>query len=480
VKALALQDALRTLSQQGKLFEINEELSPEIEIPWLSIELAKLRDNALLYNQVSKKDFRITTNLFYRKLHVMLNAESEEQIINRASKIITLIEPIVGMGRDKLHLLASLAWIADYYPETRVSLGPSTKILQGYELDLTTLPAFKHSSLEEYPVMPNPVIVATLASRGESDLSIQRVQLVDEKTMIIHVPRNSRLQFLIEEASKRGENLQAAVVLGAPPSLYPPAHLSWMSFTEKILLGGVISETKLAIAKLEGEMYVPVPAEAIILGEIVPGDERPEGKMLYEDGEVIGGSPMPVMHAKKLIVKNPSTLYYSTIHPTRSDTAELYKLLSKLLLLKYKDLLPDVLDVTFLGEDAFRTVVVKVDATHRERLINAGINALSLSKLLNPYTDTVILVGPEVDTTDASSLIKALIENVDPDKDIIKIESPGYEPLSRKEKRGSLVILATCPNEPRKPRKIEARLEATPRSREFLQGLLAKVTKEQL
>ncbi|MCI4408054.1 MAG: UbiD family decarboxylase [Thermofilum sp.] len=475
---MTISDLLMAFFQRGKLLEINNEVSPDFEIPWLSIELAKHFDHALLYSKVSGKTPRVLTNVFYKKIYLALNAGSEEQIINRASRVVSLIEPLSPIQKDKLHLLASLAWIADYYPEVKESQSSTIRVLQGYDLDLTLIPALKHSSQEEYPVMTNPLIIATLDSVDETEITVQRVQVVDEKTLLLHVPRNSRIQHLIEEASRRGKPLKVAVVLGAPASIYPSAFLSWLSFTEKLLLAGVISETKIATTKLEDNIYVPFSFQTTVIGEIVPGDERPEGKMLYENGEVLGGTPMPVIHAKKILMESNPIIYYSTIHPTQSDIAELFRLVEKIFLLNYKNLLPNVIDLTFLGNDAFRTVVAKVNTFKREKLINTGINLLSLSKTLNPYTDTIILVGPNTNIHNHLQLLKTIIENVDPDKDVIKIPQQDYETFPRRSGRGSLIIFATSQKEGEKPETVESYLEPTSRSQKIFGEILDKLARQ--
>jgi len=326
--------------------------------------------------------------------------------------------------------------------------------------------------------MPNPLIVVSLGAIEESDILVQRVQILDEKTMLLHVPQGSRLQYLIEEASRRGETLKVAVVLGAPVSIYPSAYLSWISFTEKMLFAGVISETKIATIRLEENLYVPFPSQMIIVGEIVPGEEQPEGKMLYENGDVIGGTPMPVIHAKKILTENNPIIYYSTIHPIHSDTVELYKLVSKLFLLSYKSLLPNIIDLTFLGYDAFRTVIAKVNTSSREKLINTGINLLSFSKILNPYIDTVILVGRETNIQDTSHVLKALLENVDPDKDIISISSQEYESIPRRNRKENLIIFATRQREADKVSSTESYPEPTPRSQKILSDVLNKLVQQ--
>ncbi|ABL77501.1 UbiD family decarboxylase [Thermofilum pendens] len=471
---MSLKETLKLLESSDKLMRIGGELAPSIEIPWLSIQLSRETDKALLYDRVKGGALSLATNLFYGKLPLVLNAPSVERIIERAARVLHLLSTPAAQPTDKLGLLASLAWIADYYPTVKEAPGGAVRILQGYDVNLLEMPFLKHSREEEYPVLVNPIIVASSRATGDREIASQRVQVVDEKTMVLHVPRGSPLQFLIEKSSRSRSSLDVGILAGTVPALYPASLLTWLTPVDKILLAGVLSESKISVVKTEEGLVIPYPTEVAIIGELEPGDERPEGRMLYENGEVYGGSPMPVVHVKKILLSPSPVFYSSIIHPERSDVAQVYSLVASLLVLLMKSLAPEIQELRFLGHDAFRTVIAKVATHRRERLLSIGGEILFLSAAVNPYVDTVILVGPDVDVEDPTILAKVLLENVDPDRDIIHVDQADAELLPRSSRRGKVIVLANAPGA-RGASRVESKLEKTPESERLFLELTRKL-----
>jgi len=385
---LNFPDTVKALKADGLLAEVNAPISPDYEIPWLASRLAKSTIKALLFSNVQEKSFRLITNVYYGKAQLVFR-EGVSGLRERFRRWLTLFAQFPADHASKLSKLASLAWMADVLPRVRDS---AKGFLQSssFDLDLTELPALRHHVGEEFPVIKNPVVVFQDREAKTLEVFSQPVQVVDEKTLLIHIPHRTRAFRLIEDVARHGGTLNVAVVVGAPPYLQLAAGINWIPWVDKYMLAGELSGSPLELMRLDNGMYVPAEAEMIITGELVPGDVRPEGKMLYEDLRLYGGSPMPVVRAKTLLYK-PSALFYTSItNPLLSDVASLKEIEEKLLLEFIQQHIPSVIGVKYIASDAYRTMIVALDGSQSVSALEVG--GLLFSINVNPYLDTVVVL----------------------------------------------------------------------------------------
>lgn len=390
------------------LLEIGEEVSPDYETPWLAAKLARLTKKALLFEKVAGKEYSLATSVYYGKHELVLHSSFTE-IVGRFRRLLQVFSASQPESISKITTLASLTWVADVFPR---AAGSADFVRQSsFDVDLTSLPAVRHCEGEEYPVVKNPVVILRDPRLDSTTVFSEPIQIIDEKTALVHVPRGSRAYRLLEEAAKHGEALNIVVLIGAPPSLQLASRMDWVPWFDKFILAGVLSGTPLNLVKLENGVYSPVDTEIIIVGELVPGDVRPEGRMLYEDMRLYGGSPMPVIRVKSLLSRPSAVFYTSVTHPLVSDYTVLRRLEEKLALEYLRLLAPDIVDIEYLSYDAFRTLVVVLENPRAGRAIEIGNMIFSLN--LNPYLDTVIVlrrdgVSMSEPTTAITSILSAL------------------------------------------------------------------------
>ncbi len=438
-----LRETVNILRANRLVAEIDEPLSAHYEIPWLVSHLSEKTVKALLFSKIEGKEFPLITNVYYGKSHIVFK-EDVDGLREKFRRLVSLLSDVPLDSASKLSKLASLAWLSDVFPKVQ----ESTKgFLQytAFDINLLELPALRHHALEEYPVIKNPVIVLQDPRTKVSEVFSQPVQIVDEKALLVHVPRRTRAYSLIEEAARHGEPLRVAVAIGSPPHLQLAASINWIPWIDKYLLAGVLAGTPLDLLRLENGVYAPAEAEIILVGELVPGDVRPEGKMLFEDMRLYGGSPMPVIRVKALLAK-PSALFYTSItSPVRSDVAELKGIEEKLILELVRLYIPGVAWIKFLGIDAYRTLLVALEEPQQVSAFEVGNFLFSLN--IAPYVDTVIVLKGrrEIQNLRDDSLVKYLVASLQHDK-ILALSTSSPDDTLRVERNTRVIVDATSLN----------------------------------
>ncbi|QOJ78514.1 UbiD family decarboxylase [Infirmifilum lucidum] len=435
-----LRETVNVLRANNLVAEIDEPLSAHYEIPWLVSRLSEKSIKALLFSRIEGKEFPLVTNVYYGKSHVVFR-EDVDGLREKFRRLVSLLSGVPLDSASKLSKLASLALLSDVFPKVQ----ESTKgFLQytAFDINLLELPALRHHTLEEYPVIKNPVIILQDPRTKVSEVFSQPVQVVDEKALLVHVPRRTRAYSLIEEAARHGGSLSVAVAIGSPPHLQLAASINWVPWIDKYLLAGALAGTPLNLVRLENGIYAPAEAEIILAGELVPGDVRPEGKMLFEDMRLYGGSPMPVIRVKALLAK-PSAFFYTSItSPVRSDIAELKRIEEKLVLELVQLHIPGVTWIKFLGIDAYRTLLVALEEPRQTSAFEIGSLLLSLN--IAPYIDTVIVLkeGREIQGLEDDNLVKYLITSLRHDK-ILALSTPSPDDTLRSERNTRVIVDAT-------------------------------------
>ncbi|MEZ0346681.1 MAG: UbiD family decarboxylase domain-containing protein [Infirmifilum sp.] len=434
---MGLREVIGFLKTGQLLLDIDEKISSDYDAPWLTLKLASKTPKALLFWQVEGKQFPLATNIYYNKVERVFQA-SPNTLLSNFNKLSSFLREISPSPSSKIGVLASLAWLSDVHP--KLIEGSVFMSHSGLEVDLTILPAIRHSRDEEHPVIKNPSILLSDPNSKENILFSEPIQIIDEKTIQLHLPRNSRASTFIEDSARRGESINVAVMIGVSPYLQLVTKMDWLPWFDKYLLTGALAGKPMNLTKIDGLLYVPIDAEIILLGEIVPGDVRPEGKMLYEDMKLYGGSPMPLARVKKILYKPSSVFYTSITHPVYSDDYALNKLREKFLLEYVKNLAPDITDLSFLSYDAYRTLLVTLNNPSRSRVITVGSLLFSLD--INPYLDTIIVLKGGERLDNVENLVPIILSSMQPDK-IIYFESSPEEDSLRPERKGKVIIDAT-------------------------------------
>ncbi|MEM3893348.1 MAG: UbiD family decarboxylase [Thermofilum sp.] len=435
----SFREAFQRLEALGKVLRVDEEVSADFEAPLLVREVSRRVGKAVLLTRVRGKEVSLASGIYFGKSPRDLGLGSLEELCQRYSSWVSLFDKLPMDASDRLTVLASVSWIAERFP--RVVQFPSSEyeVKQGYDLDLTSFPAIRHSPREEAPSVVNPVIVIRLPQLKNFIAVSHPVEVVDEKTMLIAAPARSPLHDVLSEAAATRSRVSAEVVIGAPPPAQLASAIEWVVPADTFTFMGVLAGSPAILAKTEEELPVLLGSEVVLLGEIEPGDSRPGGRLLQEDGYLAEEVALPVFKPRKALIRRKALFYTSIVSRVFSDTVQISKWRDKLLLVYLQRLSPVVKDVRVLPETAFRAIAVAVKRSSTRDLLRLGMHILSMR--VSSRLNTVIFVDEDVDVDSPASVLSSIIRYADPERGVYRLShSQGKE---SPQEEAEVIIFAT-------------------------------------
>ena len=178
-----------------EILHVQKPVDPYLEATAIIARLEREhRFPTLIFENILGSDFPAVCNVMAERRRVawFLGVEEEELLETIASREAERIAP------------------------RRVMDGPVREvILKGDDIDIRRFPVFTHNDADDagIAVSRDPV------SR-RVDLGIFRNRLIDESHIGLYYSWGKQIQFLHQQAEKRGQPLPVAIVLGAHPALY--------------------------------------------------------------------------------------------------------------------------------------------------------------------------------------------------------------------------------------------------------------------
>ncbi len=427
-----IREYSRYLLRLGKLAVVKSTCSPDLEIPQILREKAETGD-AVLFKNVEGSDRKVLGNIYISKLRELLRVKTLKEFENRVFNALKIPEKMPLDVIEKISTIAQLAWYTKYIPKV-VDKGPVNEIiLSGYDANLFALPFLRFFEKEEARSIVNPVVIVRDPKYDEIDIGSYRVQVSDEKSAVIHVPRRSSLSRILRRSLDEKYELEVGIVIGAPPALQIAASYPSPPKISKFFLAGVILGEGLELVKTkELSILVPSDAEIVIEGTIDPGDLKPESLMGWEDGYYHGGDPMPVIRVKTIAMRKDAIYYSSIVDPVYSDNVWVMKAAGHVVSGYLRLVIPGIVEASILPGSAGRTLVVSITKERVGQAKEIGLSVWGLE--LSPYLQNIVIVDNWVNPSDIYSVVRAISVNVDPEKDIMtlgKIEIDELNPFGK-------------------------------------------------
>jgi UbiD family decarboxylase len=266
-----LRDLLRELETSGELLEINDELSPRFEIPYV---MKELDGRAIIFKRVSG----FAANVF-------AGACSSRKRILRA----------IGISNDSLYSRL-LDAINNPRPPRTVADGPVSEVIE--EPNLHKIPVLTHFERDPGPYFTS-AIVAARTPDGVENVSFHRLLVLDEKRLAIRiVPRH--LHRIVADTG--GKPLPVSISLGVHPgislavSCSAPYGVSEFGVANSLMGGGLR-----LIECGHSEVYAPADSELVLEGWLHPEILVDEGPFVDISGTYDVVRRQPVVEVTRVL-----------------------------------------------------------------------------------------------------------------------------------------------------------------------------------
>lgn len=415
-----LRQYIEALQARGEVNVVEREVDPQFELAAVISRSQKENDRPILFRNVKGTQFPVIANIYgsFPRLAELLDAGSGSLNARWTELIDTMPE-----------------CPADYVNEV-----PSPSDLSSARL--TDLPLIVYREKDAGPYISTGVFLAKDPETGVPNLSFCRCMLLGEdKQMICCIDPPHDLAKYQEKAERKGEALEVAILIGAPPSVFLAAVASLPIEQDELRLAAHMNGGSLDMRRCESlDLLVPAATEVVIEASIRPNERRSEGPF----GEYLGyycevneaGYVLDVHH----VSSRENAYYQGLLCGSREDLTALALAWGGRIHQKLAAEISGVIDMT-ISPTLFSSIV-KIDKQyddHAKDVIDAVFR-------INPlYNRMCIVVDTDIDIHDLESVWWAFLTRGDLDaRTHLMSELPGIE-QSNYEFSGYLGIDATMP-----------------------------------
>lgn len=414
-----LRDWIARLKAAGELIEVTAPVDPHLEITEITDRVAKRYGPALLFRNVVGSDMPVLINQFgsERRMCMALEVDSLDAPGARIQNLLEL-QPPQGL-LDKVKALGTLRELASFGPKT-VKNAPCQEVWIDPP-DLRRIPVLHCWPDDGGPFVTLPLVFSKDPRTGTRNCGMYRVQVVDERTAMMHWQIHKDGAAHLRDSQGR---VEVAVAIGTDPAVTYSATAPLPPHIDEMIFAGFLRGKSVEMVKCRTvDVEVPANAEIVIEGYVDANDLRPEGPFGDHTGFYTPVDDYPAFHVTAISTRR-DPIYSTTIVglPPMEDYF-LGKATERMFLPLIKVSLPDLHDMNLPLEGVFHNCAIvsvkKRYPGHAKKLMNAvwGLGLLSLTRC-------VIVVDHDVDVHDVSAVAFRAFSNVDPGRDMLLVDGP--------------------------------------------------------
>ncbi|MGB9853723.1 MAG: UbiD family decarboxylase [Candidatus Bathyarchaeales archaeon] len=390
---MSLRSFLEQMDKKGEVLHINDEVSPNFEIPYIM----KSFDNEgpiLLFENVEDSEIKVVANVCGTR--------------NRICEAL-------GVQRDKLYQKLLDAWSSPKKPK----IVEDGAVREVEESDLFRIPILTHFEMDASPYITSAVIHAKSIDENIENVSIHRLQVLDEKHLAIRlVPRH--LYKLWQMAKEADVDLDVAISVGVHPAIMLAASSPLPFGVSEFDAANTLLNDNLCLIKCKYvDAYAPADAELVIEGRISATKDVAEGPFVDITGTYDVERRQPVveivnvMHRKDYIYQAllPSGAEHKLLMGLPRETS-IYEAVSKVV--------PKVHAVNLsVGGSGWLHAIISIE----KQLDGDGKNALLAAFAAHPSLKHAVVVDSEIDVFNISDVEWAIATRFQACEDLLVVEN---------------------------------------------------------
>lgn len=399
-----LREFLKFLEEKKELVHIEREVNPVHEIAAYIRKTSDRQGPTLLFDKVTGSKMRVVGGLFagQRQLFYALGASDHR----------SAVEKLVDAIRDPI--------------EPVMSSNPlSAEIVHtGSDVDLSRLPILTHSLKDAGPFITMGLAMTKDPETWKRNVGLYRLQVKGKNRLGI---LSQQLDIHLRRAEARGQGLPVAIALGTSPELLIASQWKAPYGVDELGLSGRLLGRPVELAKAATiDLAVPVHAEIIIEGIVLPNERETEGPFGEFSGYYQPPSSKPVIEVTAIAHrKDPIYLAGLTGMPTTDNHILKQIPIEATYLRALREKFPEVKAVHFpaCGGAAYLLVVSIKKIREREP---RNIMAAAFGMVGPKY---VIVVDDDVDIYDLEKVLWAVCTRSQPDQDALVLPQINGAPL---------------------------------------------------
>ncbi|MDC0534254.1 4-hydroxy-3-polyprenylbenzoate decarboxylase [Francisellaceae bacterium] len=424
-----LREFLEHLKHIGQLKEIDQEISPNLEMTELSDRVLKTKGPALLFNKPSQGNMPVLTNLFGtpERVALAMGADNVSALRDIGTLLSNLKEPEPPKGlKDAWEKIPMYKQVLNMSPK-KVKNGVCQEcVIESDNINLYDFPIQTCWPGDAGPLITWGLVVTKGPHKERQNLGIYRQQVIGENKLIMRwlSHRGGALDFKEWQQTHPGEPFPISVVLGADPATTLAAVTPIPDTLSEYAFAGLLKGKKTELTKcLSNDLQVPARAEMILEGFIYPDEYADEGPFGDHTGYYNEVDQFPVFTVEK-ITHRKDPIYHSTYTGRPPDEpAILGVALNEVFVPIIQKQFPEIEDFYLPPEGcSYRMAIVSIKkqySGHAKRIMMAVWSYLRQFM----YTKFVIIVDEDINTRNWEDVIWAITTRMDPARDTVMVEN---------------------------------------------------------
>jgi len=441
---MSLRGFLSEMEKRGEVVHVAESVSPRFEVSKLAMEFDW--GPILFFENVEGR--RVAVNVCGSRDRICLALKTSRRDLHR-------------------RLISSMHSLK---PPEVVKSAPSQEEIE--KPDLGGIPILTHFEKDGGPYITSGVIYARSPKLGVENVSIHRLQVLDDSTLAIRlVPRHLYKLWTTHKMEKK--DLEVSISVGVHPAVHlaaassPPFGVNEFHIANSLLAGGL----KL-VKCLKVDAYAPAEAELIIEGVISWEKEALEGPLVDILGTYDVQRMQPIVEVKA--ITHRKNYIYQAIVPSSVEHRLLMGLPREALIWEaVSKVVPEVYGVrlTVAGGGWLHAVI-----SIRKQREGDGKNALLAALAAHPSLKHAVVVDEDIDVHDSEAVEWAIATRFQADRDLIVVKNvrgSTLDPSSDQERvlTSKVGVDATKPIDKPKEKFELAKIPSTGRVEKLIESL---------
>ncbi len=318
----SLEDCINDLEKNGHLVRIKEEVDPYLEMAAIHLRVYEMGGPALLFENVKGSTYRAASNIF--------GSLERSKFIFRHSfeKIQQLIalktDPIKALKQPIQHIGVGLAALKAFPKKN-----PLVKPVMYEQISINQLPLIQHWPNDGGAFVTLPQVYSEDIDKPgimNANLGMYRIQLSGNqyelnKEIGLHYQLHRGIGVHQTKANSQGKPLQVSCFVGGPPSHTLSAVMPLPEGISEMTFAGVLGGRRFRYTYDDG-FCISTDADFVITGEVLPGENKPEGPFGDHLGYYSLQHPFPLMRVHKVYARKNAIWPFTVVgRPPQEDTS---------------------------------------------------------------------------------------------------------------------------------------------------------------